>query len=302
MQQAPYLEQGSTIGIVCPSGYLQKDRIEHAIRVLQQWGFHLKVGKAVGSAHHYFAGTDEERKEDLQEMLDDPTIDAILMGRGGYGLSRIIDDIDFAAFKNKPKWICGFSDVTVLHSHIQSQLNIATLHSPMCIAFKTGTEDTEHIRNFHDALVGKALSYNITASGHNRPGTATGIMTGGNLSLLAHLTGSVSEVSTDGKILFIEDTGEYLYNIDRLMLHLKRAGKLDNLAALLVGNFDNMKDGERPFRQSIEEIVLDKVKGYDYPVCFNFPAGHTEVNFTLTFGIKHKLTVDTTGGRLELMR
>ena len=302
MQQPPYLKQGSTIGIACPSGYLQKDRIEHAVEVLKQWGFNVKVGKAVGAEHHYFAGTDEERREDLQEMLDDPAIDAILMGRGGYGLSRIIDALDFTAFKNKPKWICGFSDVTVLHSHIQSQFNIATLHSPMCIAFKPGTEYTDYLQNFRDAITGTSLSYQTPPSKYNRPGTAEGIMTGGNLSLLAHLTGSASEVNTEGKILFIEDTGEFLYNIDRMMLHLKRAGKLDKIAALLVGDFDNIKESERSFGQGIEEIILDKVKDYSYPVCFNFPAGHEEINFTLSFGMDHKLIVDDTGGRLELLR
>ncbi len=303
MQQPSYLKQGSTIGITCPSGYLQAERINHAIDVLNQWGFNVKVGKTIGQDKGiYFSDTDEARRQDLQSMLDDPELGAILMGRGGYGLSRIIDALDFTAFTNKPKWICGFSDVTVLHSHIQKQFGIATFHSPMAAAFKTGTEDSSHIRSLHNALRGAALSYDIPTSKYNRAGSAEGIITGGNLTLLAHLSGSVSDINTDGKILFIEDTGEYFYNIDRLILNLKRSGKLDKLAALLVGSFDNIKESERPFGQSVEEIILDKVKNYNYPVCFNFPAGHEDINYTLSFGMKHTLTVDDAGSKLGLLR
>ena len=235
-------------------------------------------------------------------MLDDPQLDAILMGRGGYGLSRIIDDLDFTAFQMKPKWICGFSDITVLLNHLQAQYNIASMHSPMCGAFKPDTINSDHIRNFYAALTGDVLFYHTSPSPYNRLGQCEAVLTGGNLAMLAHLTGSVSEVDTTGKILMIEDIGEYLYNTDRLLLNLKRAGKLDQLKALLVGGFTDNQDTERPFGQTVEEIIWDKVKDYSYPVCFNFPVGHQDINYTLCMGMKHKLVVTEQGGTLELLR
>lgn len=297
-----YLKQGSFIGITCPSGFVSQERVAYAVTVLQQWGFKVKLGGTIGKGDFYFAGTDEERLTDLQKMMDDPEIDAILMGRGGYGMSRIIDNINFNHFKEKPKWICGFSDFTVLHSHIHAQYGIQTLHSPMCGAFKPETEHAPHVLSVLNALKGQPMTYSMPSSIHNRTGRAEGILTGGNLAILAHLTGSVSEIDTDGKILFIEDIGEYLYNADRMLLNLKRAGKLDKLAALVVGSFTEMQDTDRPFGQTIEQIVADKVKEYDYPVCFNFPAGHQEVNFALTLGAMHTLEVTETGSALTLLR
>jgi len=301
-QHPPYLKKGSVIGITCPSGYVSNERVAFALDVLQLWGFRVKVGNTVGSEHFYFSGTDEERQRDLQMMLDDPAIDAILMGRGGYGLSRIVDDLDLTGFSKKPKWICGFSDITVLHNHIQALLGISSLHSPMCGAFKPETVNADHIKNFFAALTGESLFYHTPASSYNRTGTTEGILTGGNLAIIAHLTGSASEVNTDGKILFIEDIGEHLYHIDRLMLNLKRAGKLDNLKGLIVGSFTEIEDTERPFGQTLEEIIFDKVKEYDYPVCFNFPCGHQDINYTLTLGMNHRLIVTDQGGQLELRR
>lgn len=297
----PYLKRGSVIGITCPSGYVSNERVAGAIDILQDWGFRVKIGATVGAGEFYFAGTDEQRRQDLQTMLNDPELDAILMGRGGYGMSRIIDELDFTAFKQKPKWICGFSDIVVLHSHVHATLQIPTMHSPMCGAFKPETENTDHLKSFYAALTGEALHYNTPASLFNRIGEAASILTGGNLAILAHLTGSVSEADTFGKILFIEDIGEHLYNIDRLMLNLKRAGKLDNLAGLIVGGFTQLEDTERPFGQTVEEIIWDKVKEYNYPVCFNFPAGHQDVNYTLTLGMPHRLLVTEAGGYLELL-
>ncbi len=302
-QHPPYLQQGSTIGITCPAGYVSYERISYAVETFKSWGFNVVVGKTVGNdTSSYFAGTDEERLTDLQAMLDDPQINAVIMGRGGYGVSRIIDQLDFTAFVKYPKWICGFSDITVLNGHILSQYGIPVMHSPMCGAFKPETIDTGHIRNFHDAITGNPLSYETMPSQHNRTGSAEGLLTGGNLAMLAHLTGSVSEMETKDRILFIEDIGEHLYHIDRLMLNLKRAGKLDHLAGLIIGSFTETEDTTRPFGQTVEEIIWDKVKEYDYPVCFNFPCGHQEVNYTLTLGMQHKLIVDSNGGYLELMR
>jgi muramoyltetrapeptide carboxypeptidase len=297
----PYLQKGSVIGITCPSGYVAATRTTHAIKVLQEWGFVVKTGNTVGKEHFYFAGTDEERLADLQQMLDDPEIDAILMGRGGYGMSRIIDELDFTAFCRQPKWICGFSDITVLHSHIQAQYGIPTLHSPMCGAFKPETEQEDYLLSFRRALTGAPLLYTTPAATYNRTGEAEAILTGGNLAILAHLTGSASEADTDGKILFIEDIGEHLYNADRLMLNLKRAGKLDKLAALVVGSFTDMQDTERPFGQTIEQLIFDKVKEYSYPVCFGFPTGHQDINYTLALGEKHTLKVTKEGAIMELV-
>ncbi|MCF8451024.1 MAG: LD-carboxypeptidase [Taibaiella sp.] len=296
----PYLVKGSVMGITCPAGYVSEDRVAYCITVLERWGFRIKKGKTIGNEHHYFSGTDHERLTDLQTMMDDPEIDAILMGRGGYGMSRIIDQIDFSGFIKKPKWICGFSDITVLHNHLQAQYGIPSLHSPMCGAFKPETENEHYLKSFYNALTGSPLVYDVPTSPYNRQGEAAAVLTGGNLAILAHLTGSASEVDTTGKILFIEDIGEHLYNADRLLLNLKRAGKLDKLAALIVGSFTEMQDTERPFGQTIEEIIWDKVKEYDYPVCFNFPTGHQDINYTLALGELHKLAVTNTGSILRL--
>ena len=293
-----HIQQGSVIGITCPSGYVSAERIAYSITVLERWGFIVKVGKTVGTEHHYFSGSDAERLADLQDMLDDPAVDAILMGRGGYGMSRIIDDIDFSAFVKNPKWICGFSDITVLHNHLQARYKIPSLHSPMCGHFKPETEHEPQLLSLKKALIGEPQVYDTLPSSYNRNGVAEGILTGGNLSLLVHLTGSASEVDTNGKILFIEDLGEHLYHIDRMLLHLKRAGKLSGLKALIIGGFTDLQDTERPFGQTIEEIISDKVKEYDYPVCFHFPCGHQDINYTLALGTVHRLKVNEDGGRL----
>lgn len=291
----PSLQPGAIIGITCPAGYVPEERVSYAVTVLESWGYKVVLGKTVGNEFHYFSGDDDTRLQDLQQMLDNPAIDAILMGRGGYGVSRIIDRLDFSAFVRKPKWICGFSDITVLHSHIQSRFGIPTLHSVMCGAFTPDSENSKHILSFKNALEGRDLSYHFSYSGYNRCGFAEGEVVGGNLAMLAHLTGSVSEMDTEGKILFIEDVGEHLYNIDRMLYNLKRAGKLDNLKALLVGGFTDLQDTERPFGQTVGQIIADKVKEYDFPVAFNFPCGHQEINFTLTLGALHHLDIKETG-------
>lgn len=296
----PYLKPGSLIGITCPSGYVSAERVQYAVVVLEKWGFRCRLGKTVGNEFHYFSGDDDTRLGDLQQMLDDPGIDAILMGRGGYGLSRIIDRIDFTAFVQHPKWICGFSDITVLHSHIQAQFGIPTLHSVMCGAFKPETETSDYILSLRKALGGEALRNIIPASPYNRTGTTEGVLVGGNLAMLAHLTGSVSEMDTEGKILFIEDIGEHLYQVDRMLYNLKRSGKLKGLKGLLVGSFTDMEDTDRPFGQTLEQIISDKAAEYDYPVCFGFPCGHQEVNHSLVLGAAYRLSVTEKESVLEL--
>lgn len=302
IQFPKYLKKGAVVGITCPAGYVAASRVEYCTEWLMQQGFKVLVGSTIGTEYFYFSGNDKARLQDLQYMLDSPDVDAILMGRGGYGLSRIIDQLDFTKFLTHPKWICGFSDITVLHNHLHAQYGIASFHSPMCGAFKPDTVNECYITAFHAAITGKDLVYTSPPSRFNKHGVVEGILTGGNLCILAHLTGSASEVNTDGKILFIEDIGEHYYQIDRLLLNLKRAGKLSNLKALLVGSFTEMEDTERPFGQTIEEIIMDKVESYNYPICFNFPCGHQDENYTLTLGAKHRLSINDNGGRLELLR
>lgn len=292
---------GATIGITCPSGYVAPDKITHAVATLESWGFNVKLGSTIGNEHFYFSGSDEERRADLQQMLDDDSIDAILMGRGGYGMSRIIDQLDFVGFLRNPKWICGFSDITVLHNHIQANYGITTIHSAMCGAFKPETAKAEYILSIRHLLTGVPVHYNLPPSPFNRAGSTEAPLTGGNVAILAHLTGSSSEVDTNGKILFIEDIGEYKYNLDRMLLNLKRAGKLDHLAALLVGSFTDMQDTERPFGKTVEEIIFEKVQEYDYPVCFNMPSGHQEINYAICLGATHSLDITAEGSLLKLL-
>jgi muramoyltetrapeptide carboxypeptidase len=288
----PYLKKGDTIGFTCPAGYMEEAKAQTCIHVLQEWGFNVMVGKTLGStSENYFSGPDDDRKEELQAMLDDPSINAILFGRGGYGVGRIIDQLDFRKFKKKPKWLIGFSDITVLHCHLNRKLKIASLHAPMAAAFNDRGYENEFIQSLHKAIKGKKAKYLHALHPLNIMGSASGELVGGNLSLLAHLCGSPSEPETKNKILFIEDTGEYIYNIDRMLYQLKRAGKLDNLAGLIVGGFTEMKDTERSFGKTVEEAIWHIVAGYHYPVCFAFPVSHEKENLALKIGVHYKLKV-----------
>lgn len=289
----PYLKPGDAIGIICPSGYMPFEKASTAIKTLTEWGFIVIPGRTLGHQFNYFSGTDEERLDDLQNMLDDENIKAIFCARGGYGLGRIIDKISFKKFKKNPKWIIGFSDITVIQSHLFSKYKIASMHAPMAAAFNDGENKNQYIQSLHDALIGRKAHYAAKGHNFNKDGKATGVLIGGNLSLLAHLTGTSSDIKTKNKILFIEDIGEYIYNIDRMMYQLKRSGKLDGLKALIVGKFTEMKDTTIPFGQSVEEVISDIVKEYDYPVCFDFPTSHDKENYALKIGVKYKLTVDT---------
>ena len=297
----PYLQKGDTIGLVCPAGLMPVEKVSECIRVINEdWGFTTKVGTTIGRQYHYFSGTDEERLEDFQHMLDDENVKAILCARGGYGLSRIIDKINFTNFKKNPKWIIGFSDVTILHSHIYRNYSVSTLHAPMANAFNEDARPddsvgrgfkNEFVQSLRHALEGKKIKYKCKPHAFNKKGEGIGELVGGNLSLLAHLVGTDSDIKTKGRILFIEDVGEYLYNIDRMMSQLKRSGKLDKLAGLIVGGFTDMKDTERPFGQTVDEIIRDAVAEYDYPVCFDFPVSHEKENYALKIGVGYKLKV-----------
>lgn len=287
----PFLSPGNTVGIVCPGGYMPADKAQTCIEVLQQWGFEVKLGATLGAQFNYFSGTDEQRLEDLQQMLDDTSIKAILCGRGGYGLGRIIDRLNFKKFKKNPKWIIGYSDITILHSHIFSNLKIASLHSPMAAAFNDDEYKNEYIQSLRAVLTGEKPMYTCEVNTYNNTGTAIATLVGGNLSLLAHLTGTPSDIDTKGKILFLEDVGEYIYNIDRMLYQLKRSGKFNELEGLIIGGFTEEKDTVIPFGKGVYEVIYDCIKEYNYPVCFRFPVGHTRENYVLKVGAKYKLHV-----------
>jgi muramoyltetrapeptide carboxypeptidase len=288
----PYLQKGDTVGIVCPAGFMPVEKVSECIRVLNEdWGFRTRVGKTVGNQYHYFSGTDEERLQDFQQMLDDDEVKAILCARGGYGMTRIIDQIDFSQFKKHPKWIVGFSDITVLHAHLYARYYIASVHGPMAGAFNDAGYVTRYVQSLREVLEGRMARYQCEPHEFNRRGEAIGEVIGGNLSLLAHLVGTGSDMKTKGRILFIDDVGEYLYNTDRMLQQLKRSGKLAKLAGLVVGGFTDMKDTERPFGQTVYEIIRDAVAEYDYPVCFGFPVSHGKENYALKHGVGYKLKV-----------
>jgi muramoyltetrapeptide carboxypeptidase len=292
MRIPPYLQPGDTIAIVCPAGYMPRERATTCIGTLQDWGYRVRIGNTLGGpSDNYFSGTDDERLAELQQMLDDPEVKAILCGRGGYGLTRIIDRIDFSRFVKAPKWIAGFSDITILHTHIWTNYKIVTLHSPMAGAFNDGGADDVYVQSLRGALAGKAANYTCPPHPFNRVGMATGRLVGGNLSLIAHLIGTASDIKTKEKILFIEDVGEYRYNIDRMLHQLKRSGRLDRLAGLVIGGFTESKDTLRPFGASVEEIIRDIVSEYDYPVCFDFPVSHERENYALKIGVQHTLEI-----------
>lgn len=294
-----YLKKGDTIGIVCPSGYMPAEKAETCIQVLKDWGYQVKVGNTLGNQFHYFSGTDEERLTDLQQMLDDKEVKAILCGRGGYGMSRIIDQLDFRQFKKHPKWIIGFSDITVLHAHLYAQFKTASLHSPMAAAFNDGEFANEYIQSLKKALKGGLMSYRCNVHPFNQNGIAVGELVGGNLSLVAHLIGTSSAFSTKGKILFLEDVGEYIYNIDRMLIQLDRSGVLSKLAGLIIGGFTEMKDTVTPFGTSVSEVIRERLSKYNYPICFDFPVSHAKENFALKVGVKHELSVAKSSVRLK---
>jgi muramoyltetrapeptide carboxypeptidase len=304
----PFLKAGDTIGITSPAGFILIEDIQPAINKLNEWGFQVKIGNTIGKKDFTFGGTDEERKNDFQEMLDDKNIKAIMCARGGYGILRIIDQLNFKGFVSKPKWVIGFSDVTILHSHINRNFKIATIHSKMCNSFLkdwTLAEDVQlkSIQSINDCLTGKQLTYDAPPSTFNRLGKAKGILIGGNLRVIENLCASASEIDTKQKILFLEDTEEYLYNIDRMFWNLKRNGKLVHLKGLIIGCFKIKPDnpGEE-FGLSLEQIVLEKVKEFNFPVCFNFPVGHQKHNEALICGMQYELNVEAEKVNLSLLK
>ncbi len=261
-----------------------------AIALLQSWGLEVVLGETVGASYHQFAGDDGLRTKDMQRFIDDDSIKAIIAARGGYGTIRMIDRVDFSRFVQNPKWLVGFSDITLLHSHLFSNYSAQTIHGQMPVNIPDAS--ARSLETLRKALFGEELNYQFDSHALNRNGKAAGILIGGNLSLLIAASGSVSDMDYSGKILFIEDVGEYLYAVDRMIRSLKRAGKLKNLAGLIVGTFTDIKDNDIPFGQTVPEIIMETVKEYDYPVCFDFPAGHIPDNCSLVLGKVVNLSVN----------
>ena len=277
----PFLKKGDKIAITCPAKKLPGP-IDSAIKLLESWGLEVVLGETVTASHFQYAGTDELRRDYLQKFLDDPSIKAIIAARGGYGTIRIIDQLDFTRFKIQPKWIVGFSDITILHSHIFETCHVQTIHGQMPLNVPDGTKPS--LESLRKALFGEPLKYDLKGHILNKPGEVSAPLIGGNLTLLVMLGSSVSAMDFADKILFIEDVGEYMYSIDRMLWNLKRSGKLARLKGLIVGGFTDLKDNEISFGSSLPEMVLKFVEEYDYPVCFDFPAGHIENNHALILG------------------
>jgi muramoyltetrapeptide carboxypeptidase len=290
MRIPPFLHPGDTVGLTCTARSITLEELQPAIEILESWGFDVRIGSSVGLVDHQFGGTDAERASSFQELLDDVFVKAIFVCRGGYGTVRIMDLIEYSTFFQNPKWIVGFSDVTVLHSNLNSQLHIASLHAAMPSVYK----DTlpESLITIKQALVGEPLKYMVASHPLNRNGICSGELVGGNLSLIYSLLGTKTDIETKDKILFLEDLDEYLYHIDRMMMSLKRAGKLDHLAGLVVGGMTEMRDNIVPFGKTAEEIILEHVREYKYPVCFGFPAGHYEDNRAIILGAETQLLVE----------
>ncbi|MET0243218.1 MAG: LD-carboxypeptidase [Flavitalea sp.] len=293
----PNLRKGDTIGITCPAGFITLEAIQPSLKLMQSWGFNIKIGATVGKRDFSFGGTDAERLDDFQKMIDDPSVKAIMCARGGYGAVRFVDKLRLDKLITNPKWIIGFSDITVIHSHLARNARVASIHSKMCNSFpdewaKADAVQAGTILSIRDALNGTELNYNVLPSKFNKAGEARGILVGGNLKTLETLAGTRSDLPTDNCILFIEDTNEYLYSIDRMVRNLARTGKLAKLAALIIGGFKVKPDdpGEE-FGRSLYEIVLEQVNGNAYPVCFDFPVGHQKNNFALKCGVEHFLKV-----------
>lgn len=290
-----YLKQGDRVAIIATARKVSNEEIQPAVSLFENHGLTVVLGQNLFASSNQYAGTDAQRAEDLQWALNDDSIKAIIIARGGYGSVRLIEHIDFTEFKKYPKWLVGYSDVTVLHNAIHN-IGIATLHATMPLNF---TKNAEATQSMMDALFGKLKQTPVEENYSNKPGTATGQLVGGNLSLLYSLSGTPYDIGTKGKILFLEDLDEYLYHIDRMMMQLKLAGKLKHLKGLVIGGMTDMKDNAIPFGKFPEEIILDGVKEYDYPVCFDFPAGHIDRNLAMYFGREVELVVSDDGSRLN---
>lgn len=289
----PYLKAGDTVAIVAPSGILKnrQQEVQQAVDLLKSWGLNALVGEHVFSQDNHFAGTDAERCEDFQKAMDDPSISAIWCARGGYGTVRILDKLNFTKFKEHPKWLIGYSDITALHNQFHNA-GFESIHALMCTSLTDDLNDiSESIETFRKAIFGESLTYTLEGSRYNRVGEATGPLVGGNLTMLHTMLGSNTSIDTSGKILFIEEIGEYKYHIDRMLQSLKRAGYFDNCKGVLVGDMSKLRKNTTLWGSSVEQLILDALSEYDFPIAFNMPAGHEKDNRALILGRRVQLKV-----------
>lgn len=300
-----FLKPGDKIGIVAPARKVTPEEMEPGIRYLREQGFEVIEGKNLYKDYHQFSGTDNERAADFQSMLDNTEIRAIIGARGGYGSVRIVDEIELDRLMEDPKWLCGFSDLTVFHNHIHHYLGLETIHCNMLFNLHPDRYEETSASSMVKALAGEKLLYEIESPekvAHlNKVGGSEGLLVGGNLSLLYSLNGSASDIDTRGKILFLEDLDEHLYHVDRMMMSLKRTGKLEHLVGLVVGSMSDMKDNTVPYGKTAEEIILEHVNDFEYPVCFGFPSGHEKQNVALILGREVDLNVYGRKVSLEFM-
>ncbi|CAA9247533.1 MAG: Muramoyltetrapeptide carboxypeptidase [uncultured Cytophagales bacterium] len=290
------LRSGQKVTVLAPAGRISPAAVTAGLDGLREWGLAVETGEHLFALHHQFAGTDAQRLADLQRALDDPETAAIICARGGYGTTRIIDDLDFTAFLRQPKWLVGYSDITTLHLHLH-RLGVESLHATMPLLF--GRDTPFSIESLRNLLFGGEIAYRVAPHALNRPGEGSGVLVGGNLALLVSNVGTASDVDTRGKVLFLEDINEYLYSVDRMMVQLKRTGKLDGLAGLVVGHFSDSKDNDIPFGKDPHEIVADAVREYGFPVCYGFPVGHEPENWAMPCGRTVHLAVGPAGATLS---
>lgn len=288
----PSLRVGDTIGIISTARKISKKEISPAIQLIEDRGYKVILGENLFGEKNQFSGTDTQRASDLQDMFTNKKVKAILCARGGYGTVQLLPLLDEQVIAQNPKWLIGYSDVTVLHSYLHKQFNMQTLHATMPINFSSYQKQDTPIKSLFSILEGEPVEYKLKSFPENRTGEAEGVLVGGNLSILYSLRGTLADIDTDGKILFIEDLDEYLYHIDRMMMNLKIGGKLNHLKALIVGGMSDMNDNDVPYGKTAKEIIQDSVKEFDYPVLFNFPAGHIHDNYTLPFGRVVKLKIE----------
>ena len=289
----PYLKPGDTVAIVAPSGILKnrQKEVQQAVDLLKSWDLHAVVGEHVFSQDNHFAGTDEQRYEDFQKAMDNSSVSAIWCARGGYGTVRILDKLEFSKFKENPKWLIGYSDITALHNEFHNE-GFESIHALMCTSLTNDLNDiSTSIESYKKALFGESLQYDLEGSTYNRVGEITAPLVGGNLTMLHTMLGSKTSIDTSGKILFIEEIGEYKYHIDRMLQSLKRAGYFDNCAGLLVGDISKMRKNTTLWGSSVEQLILDALSDYNFPICFNMPAGHEKDNRAMILGRTVKMTV-----------
>jgi len=298
MIQPQNLQAGDLIGIVCPAGTIPLENVQKCVETLTSWGYGVKLGKTVGGKYFTYAGTDAERAADLQEMMDDTNVKAILCARGGYGLSRILPLLDFSVIQASPKWVIGFSDITVLHAALQ-QKGIMSIHGPMAAAFNKGPQGEPYVQALKSMLEGEKNTYKAPAHTYNQLGSATAPILGGNLCLITHLIGSKMSLQTQGKILFLEDIGEFHYNLDRMVIQMKNAGLFNDLVGLVIGGFSQMRDEATDIGAGAFEIIKSHVQEFSFPICYDFPVSHSIPNYPIKEGAIYQLHVAENGVCLQ---